>query len=65
MTAIDMQISMSGQQEYKAAVTKYGQGFAEAVVVNELQLYADSLDCFEDYAEYDAFQEFIESRDAG
>ena len=56
-------IDMHGQIHYKAAVKKYGQEFADAVVEQELQLYADSLECFDDYAEYDWMQEFIEKKE--
>lgn len=57
--AIDLQVSMAAQKQYEAAVEKYGEDFAEAVVVQELQLYADNLDCFDEYAQMEAFQEFI------
>ena len=56
---IDLQVSMGAQKSYEEAVKKYGEEFANAVVVDELQLYADDLDCFEEYAEYESFQEFI------
>jgi len=61
--SIDIQISMSGQSHYKAAVEKYGREFADAVVTQELQLYADNLDCFEQNATYDWMQEYIVSTD--
>ncbi len=44
-------IDMHGQGNYAAAVEKYGQEFADAVVAQELQLYADNLDCFDEYGE--------------
>lgn len=55
-------IDMHGQQDYKAAIKKYGQEFADAVVRQELQLYADNLDCFDDYAKYDWMQELIKTQ---
>lgn len=55
-----VQISMCAQMSYEAAVKKYGQDFADAVVAQELQLHADSLECFDDYAEYDWMQQYIE-----
>lgn len=59
---MDIQVFMGGQLHYKAAVEKYGQVFADAVVAEELQLYADNLDCFDEYAEYEWMQEFIEPK---
>ena len=59
MNDLTLQIFMSAQPQYAAAVKKYGLEFAEAVVVNELQLYADNLDCFDEYAQMEDFQEFI------
>lgn len=59
MNDITLQISMHAQKQYEEAVEKYGEDFAEAVVASELQLYADNLDCFDEYAQMDAFQEFI------
>ena len=56
---IDLQVSMSAQKNYEEAIKKYGEEFANAVVVDELQLYADDLDCVEEYSEYESFQEFI------
>lgn len=56
---MDVPISMKGQRDYIKAVVKYGEGFANAVVAEELQLYADNLDCFDEYAEYERMQEFI------
>jgi len=51
---------MHGQRNYKAAVEKYGQEFADAVVSQELQLYADNLTCFDEYVVVEGFQELIE-----
>ena len=50
---IEVLISMSGQKAYQKAVEKYGEEFADTVVEKELQLFADNLDCFDEYAEYD------------
>lgn len=61
---IEIHISVAGQVHYEAAVKKYGQEFAKAVVEQELQLYADNLECFDDYAEYDWMQEFIEEKES-
>ncbi len=57
---MDIQISMGAQIHYEAAVKKYGQKFADAVVEQELQLHADNIDCFDDFAEYDWMQELKE-----
>ena len=59
MDDLTLQIFMSAQPQYAAAVKKYGKEFADAVVASELQLHADSLDCFDEYAQMEAFQEFI------
>jgi len=58
---IETQISMSAQKQYEAAVKKYGRDFADAVVESELQLFADSLDCFDEYAEYEHMQYLIKT----
>lgn len=62
MSDLKVMVSMLGQLAYKAAAKKYGGEFAEAVVAQELQLYADGLDCFDEYAEYESFQEFIKEQ---
>ena len=59
MKYTELQISMAAQEFYKKAVEKYGQEFADAVVAQELQLFADSLNCFDEYAGYEEFQEYI------
>ena len=59
MNDLTLYVSMLAQKQYKEAVEKYGEDFADAVVVSELQLHADNLDCFDEYAQMEAFQEFI------
>lgn len=56
---MDLQISMAAQKQYEVAVQKYGKSFADAVVAHELQLHADSLDCFDEYTQYPWMHEFI------
>jgi len=59
---LDLQILMSAQPSYAKAVKKYGQTFAEAVVANELQLHADSLDCFDEYIKQGLYLGLVENR---
>lgn len=59
LTDLNPRISMGGQEAYAVAANKYGIEFADAVVERELQLHADNLNCFEEYAGYDEFKEFI------
>lgn len=53
-TQIETMISMSGQKAWLRAVNKYGKEYADSVVETELQLFADSMNCFDD----DYYQEF-------
>jgi hypothetical protein len=59
---LHVQICMLAQKKYEAAVEKYGIEFADAVVVQELQLFADSLKCFDKYVDYDGYAELIEGQ---
>lgn len=61
MNDIALRICMGAQRNYAEAVKKYGQEFAEAVVAQELQLYADNLDSFDWLAEMEQFKEFIKT----
>jgi len=61
MAEISLGIELAGQKQYDEAVEKYGQEFADAVVAQELQLYADNLDCFDEYAKYDWMQCYLEN----
>jgi len=55
---MDIQIFMGGQRQYEAAIKKYGKDFADAVVAYELQLHADNIDCFDEYAESEFMADF-------
>lgn len=57
---MEVNISMGAQKNFEAAIKKYGEVFAEAVVEKELQLHTDNLDCFDEYAQYDWMKEFIQ-----
>lgn len=59
MAEIHMGIEMAAQKQYEQAVEKYGEDFADAVVERELQLHADSLDCFDEYTQYPDFEDLI------
>ncbi len=56
---IEVQVSMAAQVDFRKAVEKYGLEFAEGVVASEVQLHADNLDCFDEYATYDWMQDLI------
>lgn len=60
---IEVRISMSAQRDYEKAVVKYGEVYAEAVVASELQMFADSLDCFDEYLDVDGFPEMVEQKE--
>lgn len=62
MDDVQARISMSGQIFYADAIKRYGPEFAEAVVQKELQLHADNLDCFDEYATYDFMQSLIKTK---
>jgi len=56
---IEIQIEMGRQIHYQEATKKYGKNFADSVVAQELQLYADNLNCFDEYSTYDWMQDEI------
>lgn len=59
-TQNDIQINMAGNKAYEKAYEKYGVEFVKYVVNSECQLFADSLECFDEYAEYEYMQDLIE-----
>jgi len=65
MSDIQARISMAAQKNYEEAIKKYGKSFADAVVAKELQLHADNLDCFDEYATYEWMQEFLQAEQQG
>lgn len=60
-----LHIDISDQQNYNNAVKKYGKDFADEVVRNELQMYADNLDCFDANAEYEYMQVYLQTKESG
>ncbi len=65
MDDMEIRINMGAQANYAKAVKKYGQDFADVTVAFELQLIADNLDCFDDYAELEFMQEFLPEAKGG
>ena len=63
-TQVEARISMSGQKKWLAAVKKYGKEYADSVVETELQLFADSIDCFDSDYYLEFYADSIKSKDS-
>ncbi len=55
---MEIQIWTGGKIQ-TAAIRKYGREFVEAVISNEVQMHADDLDCFGEYAKMDSYQDYL------